>query len=205
MRLLKLDLDIDSIIIGERVKGGVYRPCLETIPSSTVRGVFRYHLGLDLKGVGFFDSKTYEVKDFTYSVKDKFFEVAKMPIITSCLYPVGKEKIKAVIYLVNDCSLDKNIFQNLTLTIGALKSKGFGKSKVVNVEEAEVEIKQGLLKGRVLESDSSLLGITIIAPVYGYLFYPQNFVSGVYKRAIFEGSLVKAPSVFLKEVTFYDE
>jgi len=127
MKLLKMDLDIDSIIIGERGKGGIYRPCLETIPSSTVKGVFKNHLGLDLNGVGLFNTGTYELRDSTYSVKDKFLEVAKMPLISSCLYSKGEEKIKAVIYIVKDDSIDKNIFQNLTLTIGALKSKGFGK------------------------------------------------------------------------------
>lgn len=205
MKLLKLELKIDSIIIGERVKGGIYRPCLETIPTSTVQGTFKYHLGLDLKGAGFFISGTYEVKDFTYSIKDKFLEVAKMPIITSCLYPKGGEKIKAIIYIKHDISIDKGNFQNLKLTIGALKSKGFGKAEVINVEEIESNIKQGLLKVRVLESESSSLGISVISPVYGYLFCVENPVSGIYKRALIEGSLVKAPEVFLKEVTFYDE
>lgn len=205
MKLLKLDLDIDSIIIGERVKGGIYRPCLETIPSTTVKGAFKYTLGVDVRGVGFFKAGTYEIRDFSYSVKDKYFEVAKMPIVSSCLYPANGEKIKAEIYLTKYDAIDINIFQKLTLTMGALKSKGFGKSKIVKFEEIEVEIIQGLLKARILESDSSLFGITVISPVYGYLFYPQNPVSGVYKRAIFEGSIVKAPQVFLKEVTFYDE
>lgn len=205
MKLLKLLLDINSIIIGERVKGGIYRPCLETIPSSTVEGAFKYHLGLDLKGVGFFVDGTYEIRDFTYSVKDKLLGSAKMPFTASCLYPAGREKIKAVIYLVKDNSINIDIFKNLILTIGALKSKGFGKAKVVNVEEKEVEIKQGILNVRILESEASSFGITVISPFYGYLFYPQNLISGVYKRALFEGSLVKAPEVFLKEVTFYDE
>jgi hypothetical protein len=205
MKLLKLKLDIDSIIIGERVKGAIYRPCLETIPSSTIKGIFKYHLGLDLNGVGFFTSGTYEVKDFTYSVKDKLLEIAKMPFISSCLYPKGGEKIKAVVYLMNDGSIDKNMFQNLTLTIGALKSKGFGKTKVTNFEEIESEIKQGLLKVRVLTSEASSFGITVLSPVYGYLFYAENTVSGFYRKALFERSLVRAPIVLLKEATFYDE
>jgi len=205
MKLLKLNLDIDSIIIGERVKGGIYRPCLETIPSSTVQGVFKYHLGLDLKGVGFFNIGTYEIRDITYSVKDKLLEIAKMPIISSCLYPSGNGKIKAVIYLIKNGSIDKSFFQNLTLTIGALKSKGFGKAKVINIEEIEAEIKQGLLNVRVFEDEASIFGIKTLSPLYGYLFYVENPICGVYKRALFEGSLVRAPEVFLKEATFYDE
>jgi len=205
MKLIKLDLDIDSIIIGERVKGGIYRPCLETIPSSTVQGAFKNHLGLDLKGVGLFKTDTYEIKDITYSVKDKLLEVAKMPFTASCLFPKGKEKIKAVIYFVKADYIDKNIFRNLTLTIGALKSKGFGKAKVVGIEEVSPCIKQGLLNVRIYEDECDRFNITVLSPIYGYLFYPTNIVNGFYKRALFEGSLVRAPGVFLKEVTSYDE
>lgn len=31
--LLEIKLEIDSVIIGERVKGGIFRPCQDTIPS----------------------------------------------------------------------------------------------------------------------------------------------------------------------------
>lgn len=205
MKLLKLDLDIDSIIIGERVKGGIYRPCLETIPSSTVKGSFKYALGMDIYGVGLFEAGTYKIEDFTYSVKDRYLEVAKMPFTSSCLYPAGNGKIKAKIYLVKYDSIDKNVFQSLRFTIGALKSKGFGKARVTNVEEIESEIKQGLLNVRILAEEASLFEIKVLSPVYGYLFYPKSLISGVYKKALFEGSLVKSPDVFLKEVTFYDE
>lgn len=205
MKLLKLNLEIDSIIIGERVKGGIYRPCLETIPSSTVKGAFKHSMGLDVKGVGFFEQGTYEVREFTYSVKDKFLEVAKMPFTSSYLHPTKHTKIKGEIYIVKDNAIDINIFQNLTLTLGALKSKGFGRSTVVNIEEIESEIKQGFLKVKVFEDEASIFGINVLSPVYGYLFYSENSISGMYKKALFEGSLVKAPEVFLKEVTFYDE
>jgi hypothetical protein len=128
-----------------------------------------------------------------------------MPLISSYLNPLGSKKIKAVIYLMKDNTIDKNIFQNLTLTIGALKSKGFGKARVINIEEIESEIKQGLLNVRVLENEASLFGIKVLSPVYGYLFYANNSISGAYKKALFEGSLVRAPEVFFKEATFYDE
>lgn len=205
MKLLKLNLDIDSIIIGERVKGGIYRPCLETIPSSTVRGAFKYSLGIDVCGVGFFEVGTYEIRDFTYSVKDKYLETAKVPLTSSYLCPKNNEKIRTIIYIAKNDSIETNNFKNLRLTIGALKSKGFGKAKIINVEEIESEIRQGLLKVRVLEEDALTLGIKALSPVNGYLFYPLNSITGVYKRALFERSLVKAPEVFLEEVTYYDE
>lgn len=205
MKFLKLEVEADSVIIGERLKGGIYRPCLETIPSTTVKGAFRHALGIDVIGVGTFEAGTYELRDFTYSVKDKFLETAKMPLISSCLYSAGNQKIKATIYLAKNSSIDVTKLNNLTFAIGALKSKGFGKAKVVRIGEIESETRQGLLKVRVLEEDAPALGITPLSPVYGYLFRPSNPLSGVYQRALFEGSLVKAPEIFLMEVTFYDE
>lgn len=205
MKLIKLYLNINFIIIGERVKGGIYRPCLETIPSSTVRGAFKYSLGIDVCGAGFFEPGTYEIRDFTYSVRDKCLETSKIPLTTSYLCAKKNNKIRVIIYIAKDNSLTVDKFHNLSLTIGALKSKGFGKSKVIKVEEIESEIKQGFLKIRVLEDDAPKLGITVLSPVYSYLFYSSNLISGVYKRALFEDSLVRAPEVFLREVTFYDE
>ncbi len=205
LRLIKLELDIDAIIIGERVKGGIYRPCIETIPSSTVAGAFKYALGIDVIGAGFLLEGTYEKRDFTYCVKDRYLETARMPLIASCLYPAGSDKIKAEIYL-SPKNLDGHAhFEQLELFFGALKTKGFGKAMVKKAAEVDSEIRQGILKVRVLEAGACELGIKPLAPVYGYLFCPQNLTSGTYRRALFEGSLVKAPEVFLKEFTFYDE
>lgn len=204
MKLLRLDIELNSVIIGERIKGGVYRPCIETIPSTTVKGAFKSVLGIDMIGVGILERGTYKIVDITYSVKDKYLGTSKMPIFASCLFPV-QDKIKANIYLAENNVLDTYNFNYLKFSLGALKSKGFGKARVINLNKIDSEIKQGILNVRVLIEDCRALGITPISPVYGYLFSPANFVSGVYKKALFEGSLVKAPEVFLKEVTYYDE
>ncbi|MGC8979301.1 hypothetical protein [Caldisericum sp.] len=205
MNYLKLDVEIDFIILGERIKGGIYRPCLETIPSSTIKGAFRNYLGIEITGVGKFVKNSYQIKDFVYCVKDKYLEISKMPFVTEYLAPKEEERIKAEIYIVKNGMITPELFKNLEFSIGALKSKGFGKTKVVNVEEIESHIKQGKLNIRIFEDEAGLFNITVISPVYGYLFYPTNLISGVYKRALFEESLVRAPEVFLKEATFYDE
>ncbi len=54
IRLLELQLGIDSIIIGERFKGGVFRPCQTTIPSSTIEGALKHYLGIEVPAVGYF-------------------------------------------------------------------------------------------------------------------------------------------------------
>ena len=208
LKLLELDLEIESVIIGERFKGGTFRPCQDTIPSSTIEGALKHYFGVEVPAVGFFEENTYEFDEFTYSVRDKFLNVSKMPITTAYLRPRGVyRKIKAKIYIPYSRGVGlKNELKDAEFQIGALKSKGFGKSKIVEVKEIESEIKQGILKVKVFEEEVGEFGIEPISPVYGYLFKPDKFsIGGIYKRALFPGSLVKAPEVLLREVTYYDE
>jgi len=206
--LLELDIHLDSIIIGERVKGGIFRPCQTNIPSSTIEGALKHYFGIEVPAVGFFEEGTYEVDEFTYSVRDKALGISKMPIITRYLRPKNKNsKTRAKIYLALEESLEiKSDFKDAKIQIGALKSKGFGKAEIVNVEEVESEIKQGILKVKLFENESKALGIKPISPVYGYLFKPDSFyVGGVYKKALFPQSLVEAPEILLEEVAYYDK
>ncbi|MCD6219997.1 hypothetical protein J7K43_06410 [Candidatus Calescamantes bacterium] len=214
MRLLELYLGIDSIIIGERFKGGTFRPSQDTIPSSTIEGALKHYFGVEVPAVGFFEENTYneessyEFDEFTYSVRDKFLNVSRMPITTVYLRPKEKNgKIEAKVYIPYDIGVSlKNELIGTEFQLGALKSKGFGKSKIVEAKEVESKVNQGILKVKVFEEETEEFGIEPISPIYGYLFKPDKFsIGGIYKRALFPGSLVKAPEVLLKEVTYYDE
>ena len=208
LKLLELHLEIDSVIIGERFKGGIFRPCQDTIPSSTIEGALKHYFGVEVPAVGFFEENTYEFDEFTYSVKDKFLNLSKMPITTAYLRPKSAlSRIKAKVYIPYSREVDlKDELKDTEFQLGALKSKGFGKSKIVEVEEIDSEIKQGILKVKVFEEEAGDFGIEPVSPFYGYLFKPDRFsIGGFYKRALFPGSLVKAPEVLLKEVTYYDE
>ncbi len=207
VKLLKLSLEIDSIIIGERLKGGTFRPCQTTIPSSTIEGALKHYFGIEVPAVGFFKENTYELDEFTYSVRDKLLNVSKMPIITNYLKPKSPyKKIRAEVYIPYGSTNLKDELNGMKFQLGALKSKGFGKSEINKVEEIESEIKQGILKVKVFEEEIEDFGIEAISPIYGYLFKPDTFsIGGVYKRSLFPGSLVKAPEVFLEKVTYYDE
>ncbi|CAB3287438.1 conserved protein of unknown function [Methanocaldococcus lauensis] len=211
IKLLELYLEIDSIIIGERIKGGVYRPCQELIPSSTIEGAIKHYFGVEVPAVGIFEKGSYEFDEFVYSVRDRVFETSKLPIFTEYLKPKNGDKIKAKVYIpikkAEEKGLNKEILESVEFQMGALKSRGFGWTKIVDVKEIESEIKQGFLNVKLFEDEAIDFGIEIISPIYGYLFKPKNFVCGVYKRALFPGSLVKAPDVLLKdrEGTYYDE
>jgi len=208
VKLIELHLEIDSLIIGERFKGGTFRPSQTTIPSSTIEGALKHNFGVEVPAVGFFEEGTYKFDEFTYSVRDKFLNVSKMPITTAYLKPKGvHRKIKAKVYIPYDRGVGlKDELKNAEFQMGALKSKGFGKSRIVRLEEIESEIKQGILKVKVFEEEAGEFGIEPIFLVFGYLFKPDKFsIGGVYKRALFPGSLVKAPNVLLEGVTYYDE
>jgi len=209
LKLFELEIETNSVIIGERFKGGTFRPCQNILPSSTIEGALKHYFGIEVPAVGFFEENTYEFDEFTYSVRDKFLNVSRMPIITAYMRPKGGSgKIKAKVYIpYNSREVDlKGELKNAEFQLGALKSKGFGKSKVVEVKEIESEVKQGILKVKVFEEEAGDFGIQPISPIYGYLFKPDRFsIGGVYKRALFPGSLVKAPEILLKEVTYYDE
>ena len=209
IKLFELQLEIyPAIIIGERFKGGIFRPCQTTIPSSAIEGALKHYFGVKVPAVGFFEENTYEFDEFTYSVRDKFLNISKMPITTAYLKPKNAHrKIKAKVYIPYNNRVNlKDELKSAEFQIGALKSKGFGKSKIVEVNEIESEIKQGILKVKVFEGEAEKFGIEPISPVYGYLFKPDKFsIGGIYKRALFPGSLVKAPEVLLREVTYYDE
>ena len=207
MKLLELYLEIDSVIIGERFKGGTFRPCQTTIPSSTIEGALKHYFGVEVPAVGFFED-TYEFDEFTYSIRDKVLNISKLPITTLYLKPKSPhKKIEAKVYMPYSKGAGlKDKLKGAEFRMGALKSKGFGKSEIVKVKEIESEIKQGILKVRVFEEEAEDFKIEVISPVYGYLFKPDRFsIEGVYKRALFPGSLVKAPKVLLKEETYYDE
>jgi hypothetical protein len=205
---LHLELRTQAVAIGERVKGGTFRPCIETIPTSTLKGSFRDHFGLqNVKAIGFFRKETYEKTIFTYSPFDTLLQTSKVPISLEYLKPKeGFSMVIADIHAVKDETAEKLIkYLPAEVSIGALKSKGFGKCEIRHVGEVKPALKVGYLKGRLLEEESESFGIVeIIKACYGYLFYPTSRVSGMYKRALFEGSIIKGPEILIEEVYEYD-
>lgn len=205
---LHLELTTSAIAIGERVKGGTFRPCIETIPTSTLKGAFRSHFGLtDALAIGFFREETYEKDIFTYAPFDVFLETAKLPIALEYLKPAhNKEAVEADIFIVKNDATEQPIrILPTEISLGALKSKGFGRCKLNHVGEVKPKLSVGYLKGRLLEEELSCFGITkIIKRCQGYLFYPTSEVNGVYKKALFERSIIEGPDILIQEEYKYD-
>jgi hypothetical protein len=173
-----------------------------------LKGSFRDHFGLeDVLAIGFLRESTYQKDIFTYAPFDAFLGTAKLPISLEYLKPAnGTKAVEADIYVVKNEAVKLLAKDAPTeISLGALKSKGFGRCELRYIGEIKPNLKVGYLKGRLLEDECSAFGIIkVIKPCYGYLFYPTSEVSGVYKRALFEGSIIEGPEILIKGEYKYD-
>jgi hypothetical protein len=204
---LHFKLSTQAVAIGERVKGGTFRPCIETIPTSTLKGAFKEQFGLEnVAAIGFFEKTSYEKALFTYSPFDTMLNAPKVPITIEYLKPKDRfSSVTADVYALKNETI-KSLVTPAQISIGALKNKGFGRCSITYLGEISSKLKVGYLKGRLLEREEApIFGITkTIKASYGYLFYPKNRITGVYKRALFEGSIIEGPEVLTEGEYRYD-
>lgn len=191
-------LTADILCIGERFKKGLVRPCVKTIPYSTITGALRQEvLGIPSwadKGhaVGCIDE--YEEITFVGGPRDAVTGVSKLPLTTQAL-----ANVEGRVYVIRD-EHTKGLPSELQFTMGALKSKGFGRVRLVREsdEPKDHESCLGYLNTRIPEALLGVFGITDVRkPIYGYLFKPTSATGGVWVRALFEGAIVKAPALLI--------
>lgn len=195
MRVARFAARFASLIIGERFKRGTYRPCLETIPSSTIAGFFRENFGFaDAAGVGIMQPGSYRRLWTTGSLWDKALQSVSLPIETECLAPVDGE-IQASIYLAWDKpETPLAVIQEMPVVIGAWRYKGFGHGILSFRELSNPLIVPVTMQTRVTEKAASALGVRrVIAPAFGYLFESTAPLTGHWARSLFEGSVVEGP------------
>lgn len=201
MRFIEFDLTSDALCMGERIKGGLFRPCAKTIRYSQISGALRKKFGVDeIHAAGYLlEGNGYKINYFIYSPKDKSRAISKVPLQVEFLTAVrGK-----VYVLENNFTAD--LPQTFEIFMGALISKGFGLCTLNKRRAIEIEpksIKRGILKTRIPLDKQEMFGIRkFLSPVYGYLFEPTSPTSGIYVLSLFEGSEVVAPEflISLKE------
>ena len=201
MRFIEFDLTSDALCMGERIKGGLFRPCAKTIRYSQISGALRKKFGVEeIHAVGhLLEGNGYKTDYLIYSPKDKSRAISKVPLQVEFLTDVrGK-----VYVLENNFTAD--LPQRFEIFMGALISKGFGLCRLNKRRAIEVEpksIKRGILKTRIPLDKQEMFGIRkFLSPVYGYLFEPTSPTSGIYVLSLFEGSEVVAPEflISLKE------
>lgn len=205
MKIAGFDAHFSSLIIGERFKRRLYRPCIETVPSSTITGFFRENFGIqDAVGVGQIDSASYQRRRVVVSSFDNALDGVSMPIETEYLVP-RNGAVRASFYLLWHDQLDflKSV-NDLPVAMGAWRNKGFGRGVLSFRGLVDYRVGPVELRTRLTESAGKALGVRrIVAPAYGYLFEPTGPATGRWVRSLFEGSIVEGPD-FLGERYRYD-
>lgn len=195
MQVIEYSLYAERLSIGERVKGGVYRPSAKTIPYSQVRGAVENRLGLKIHGVGVMDNIS-GIGHITIGPKDRGRDTVRLPIKVMYL-----ERVKGRVFIINENNISDKLEENLVLYMGGLRMRGFGKCELSNKEVFKVGIEdfdEGELNTRIPVDLANFFGITLIKEKLGYLFVPENEETGWYALSYFEGSKVRGPKFLLK-------
>ena len=211
---IRLRLTTQAVVIGERVKKGTFRPCVETLPTSTLMGCFYEHFGLkETVAIGFFQPASYRKEIFTYAPFDVCLLTAKLPLTVEHLVPaIGRMHIEGEVYVATTPEA-KTVFSPgqgpWSMTLGALRSKGFGQCSLEYVQEISPTRRVGYLRGHLRETDAQAFGIDLaqdlVRPCYGYLFRPDlNRVGGRYERALFADTILTGPDFLIGEEYTYD-
>ncbi|RLI61796.1 MAG: hypothetical protein DRO88_12620 [Promethearchaeia archaeon] len=191
---LEYVLESEALILGERIKGGIFRPSCKTLRWSTITMALRKMFGSNnIHAVGVFDSEP-ETSYFVYSPTERITKISKVPLQVEVL-----NNVKGKIYIVKNNNV--NFPNEFEIFLGALISKGFGKSKLKFKEKiTNPEISKGILNIRIPVKylDKFLIKKDIMRPVYGYLFEPTSETSGVYIKSLFEGSEIVGPKFLLR-------
>ncbi|HEY3128712.1 MAG TPA: hypothetical protein VGL91_04600 [Acidobacteriota bacterium] len=211
---IHLHLITRSVIVGERVKKATFRPCVETLPTSTLMGCFLEYFGLkETVAIGLFEAGTYRKEIFTYAPFDASLATPKLPLTVEYLAPaLGRQEIEADVY-VAATSEAETVFSSKgspwPIKLGAMKSKGFGDCFLEYVEKVRPTRQTGYLRGHLRETDAPSFGVDLpqdlIRPRFGYLFRPDSYrLGGRYERAFFAETILTGPDFLIGDEYAYD-
>lgn len=199
---LHYKLEADTLCLGERIRGAIFRPCLKVLTYTSLVGALKARFPQPyrkLHAVGRFISNgpnTNLREIMTFSPRDRGCELSVVPLAIEYLANVHAE----VFILKNDFTI--RFPSSFTLHLGAMKSKGFGQCTMKRIGEREFSRpRQGLLAVRLPDDaniHSEIQIRRVISPIFGYLFQPASGGTGSYIRSIFEGTRVVADPVLLQ-------
>lgn len=191
----KYRVNADLLCLGDRMRGSVFRPCLDVLPATTLEGALRarfpqpdrcvYPIGRIIQA---------RKEALVYSPRDRVAGVSKVPIQAELLTSVEAE----VYVLLNDWTV--RLPERFELFIGALRAQGCGRTawEVVEDRIPAGNPVQGALFSRIPDTEKwrEAFGITNVHSArLGYLPIPERGARTYYQRALFEGSVVHADAI----------
>jgi hypothetical protein len=206
-------LTADLLCIGERLKGGRYKPSAETLRYSQLVGALKRTLGVtDVHAVGHLIKPTKQY--LSYNLTDRYAGGAKLPLKVELLTDVeGK------VYIFQGVSQIPDEFE---LDLGGMLSKGIGRCRLKYTKtydsertkklvgplntripirsESPKEMEELKNQGGTTSFLSKIFGVQAVkTPVFGYLFKPENEYTGHYELALFEKSKIQGPDFLIGE------
>ncbi len=222
---VKYELTAETLCIGERIKGGLLRPCSRVLRYSLVTGALQEMFGKGIHAVGGFlkeEDGFNRMEIMTYSPRDRVLSISKIPLQIEFL-----SNIKGEIYIDENSVKEKNIPNSFELIMGGMRFKGFGRCKLQKSETKpdmvvgskpatlktriplgtkaysfnEEELSKLKEEGKPTEFLERVFGIRkVIKPVFGYLFEPdEKRESGRYVLSLFEKSVIVGPKFLTEE------
>lgn len=195
MEFIEYEITSDILCMGERIKKGTFRPCITTIPYSQITGALKATLGKEVHATGCLtqDGEHNNVEYLTYSPRDRSTEISKLPLTIQIL-----TNVLGRVFIVMNNSVE--LPNQLSLIMGALKSKGMGRCKLKKIREIKnPATKRGTLNTRIPFDLKEKFGIkNVVKPEYGYLFRPTSPTSGVYVISLFENSEIYGPDFLMR-------
>lgn len=189
-------LKAEMLCIGERMKKGTFRPCVKTIPFSSIVGALRDEYGFkegEIFAAGYLekteDREKNKIEQMTMAPQYVDSGVSRVPLAVEFLI-----NVEAKVYILGEKELiEKRLGEKFDLTMGALKSKGFGRCKLSEMTLVEdLKIEEGKLLTRIPEEHLDKFCIKQLKkPVYGYLFKQTPSEEWICVKSLFEGSLVR--------------
>ncbi|PIU85815.1 MAG: hypothetical protein COZ68_02080 [Deltaproteobacteria bacterium CG_4_8_14_3_um_filter_43_13] len=195
MRIIEYRLSAERICLGERVKGGVYKPSTNIIGYTRLKGAIYDALGISAHAVGVIDSID-NISYITMGPKCRNTEVVRLPIKIMYL-----EGVKGYAYILDEDNLYGDLPEEMSLHIGGLRMKGFGQCILNNKQQSQLsieDVQEGILSTRIPKEVAGVFNINVLKEKLGYLFLRDNEETGRYVLAYFEGSKVKAPRFLLE-------
>lgn len=195
MKIIEYSLKADRLCLGERIKGGVYRPSAKTIPYSQIRGAIQRSLGFIVHAVGVIDSFE-AINHLTIGPKGRLTDTVRLPIKIMYL-----EGVKGRIFIIDEDNLSRSLEDSIVLHMGGAKMKGIGECHLDNRRKYEIKEEDfvyGSLKARIPVDVAMLFGVTVLKERLGYLFAPEDEETGKYVLSYFEGSKVKGPKFLIE-------
>lgn len=196
MPFLQYAVTGETLCLGERTKGGLFRPCdRRAMRYSAVTGALRSYVGgSSIHAAGYFEHRAgcNQVEYLTYGPRNQATGVAVLPLTVQYLANVA-----GVVVVKAD---DHTLPDSFDIVMGALKAQGFGRCRFQLTGAADMTPTWGRLRSRIPVAVQSEFEIASVQDaVYGYLFEPTSATAGRYVLALMEDSHVVGPACLVEE------